>query len=324
MITTPIPIVSICCITYNHEKYIRDTLEGFVTQKTNFPFEIVISDDCSKDNTKSIIAEYKDKYPNLLRDVCPEHNIGVIANFQHVLERAEGKYIAFCEGDDYWVDALKLQKQVDFMESHHDVGLCYTDYNRQLDVDEIIPSMYERQKQYRPETYEQHLLRPGYLAPMTWLFRKELLAYIDNSRIFTDGTYLYMLEFLHNSKIAYLPIVTATYRAHVGSASAPANVDKMFKYMKGVFNTQRYYADKYPCSDALKVKIMIRGYLDILPIAIKADQDDFVKEAHTYMESQGIDIHLIIRDLKQGEMRKRSKAYRLGKSLLKPLKWIKE
>lgn len=118
------PLVSICCITYNHEKYIRDALKGFVMQKTNFPFEIVISDDCSKDNTRAIIKEYNEKYPDLFRDISPDENMGAFANFQYVQEQAKGRYVALCEGDDYWIDPMKLQNQVDFLESHPDYSMC--------------------------------------------------------------------------------------------------------------------------------------------------------------------------------------------------------
>lgn len=105
------PIVSICCITYNHESYIKEALDGFVMQKTNFPFEIVISDDCSKDGTREIIAEYKAKHPNLIRDVSPKKNMGAIPNFLYVQKEAIGKYVALCEGDDYWTDPYKLQSK---------------------------------------------------------------------------------------------------------------------------------------------------------------------------------------------------------------------
>lgn len=121
------PFVSICCITYNHEQYIKDALEGFVIQQTSFPFEIVISDDCSKDSTRSIITEYKAKYPDLIRDVSPKQNLGIFANFRHVQDQAKGKYVALCEGDDLWSDPLKLQKQVDLLEADETLMLCCTD-----------------------------------------------------------------------------------------------------------------------------------------------------------------------------------------------------
>ena len=128
---------------------------------------------------------------------------------------------------------------------------------------------------------------------------------------------------MKNSKVAYLPEVTATYRSHRGSASSPIGHVRMFKYMKGVFETQLHYSEKYPCGDDMKKKIRMRGYLDILPVAIMADCNGFVEEARDYLESQDLRIDLIIRELRQGEMRKRSKAYRIGKALLKPFRWWK-
>ena len=119
------PLVSICCISYNHEKFISQCLDGFIIQKVDFPFEIVISDDCSTDNTKKIIDTYVSKYPTMFKVVSPSKNLGSIKNFFHALSKCTGKYIALCEGDDYWIDENKIQKQVDFMEQNPDVGLTY-------------------------------------------------------------------------------------------------------------------------------------------------------------------------------------------------------
>lgn len=324
-------LVAIQCTVYNHEPYLRDCFEGFVMQKTNFRFVAIVHDDCSTDHSADIIREYEAKYPDIFRPIYETENqyskhdgsLGHIMNA--AIDATGAKYIAMCEGDDYWTDPNKLQKQVDYMENHPDVGLCYTDYNHQYDCNpNITRSMFEKQHQYRPKTYEQHLLMPGYLAPMTWIYRRELSDLITNATVCTDGTYAYMLEFMQNSKVAYIPEVTATYRAHQGSASAPVNVSDLFNYINGVFETQRAYIDKYPCSDELKNKVLMRGYLDVLPIAVMADKDDFINEAQTCMESQGLDIHLIIRELQQGEMRRRSKAYRLGKAILKSFKWLKK
>ena len=122
------PLVSICCITYNHAKYIRQCLEGFVMQQTNFPVEIIINDDASTDGTADIIKEFETRHPDRLKPIYQEENQyskgvrGMLRNFCY--PRAKGKYIALCEGDDYWTDPLKLQKQVDFMEAHPDYTMC--------------------------------------------------------------------------------------------------------------------------------------------------------------------------------------------------------
>lgn len=119
-------VVSITSLAYNQEKYIRQTLEGFVSQKTDFPFEILIHDDASTDGTTDIIREYAQKYPDIMRPMYETENQyskGVKVGVE-LRNRARGKYIAFCEGDDYWTDPEKLQKQVDYMEAHPECSLC--------------------------------------------------------------------------------------------------------------------------------------------------------------------------------------------------------
>lgn len=123
-------IVSINCITYNHEDYIADAIEGFLMQETNFKYEILIHDDASTDSTADIIREYEKKYPNLIKPIYQTENqyskddIKMISyTFNHT--RAKGKYVAICEGDDYWTDPKKLQKQVDYMEEHSDCAMTF-------------------------------------------------------------------------------------------------------------------------------------------------------------------------------------------------------
>ncbi|MET3114435.1 glycosyltransferase involved in cell wall biosynthesis [Pedobacter sp. CG_S7] len=125
MITPSAPIiVSICCITYNHEQYISQTLDGFLMQKTNFNVEILIGEDCSTDTTKSIIEDYCNKYPGKIKLITYEKNIGSIRNHNNIMKLASGKYIAMCDGDDFWTHPLKLQKQVDFLEQNHEYVIC--------------------------------------------------------------------------------------------------------------------------------------------------------------------------------------------------------
>jgi len=119
--------VSIICVTYCQEKYISRALDSFLSQKTDFKFEILINDDASTDRTPEIIAEYEKKYPGIVRPVYQKENLyskGIWIGDTILLPMARGKYLAFCEGDDYWSDVNKLQKQVDFLESHPDYTVC--------------------------------------------------------------------------------------------------------------------------------------------------------------------------------------------------------
>jgi glycosyltransferase involved in cell wall biosynthesis len=122
-------VLSVGMITYNHGDFIAQAIEGILMQKTNFDFELVIGEDFSKDNTREICIGYKNKYPDKIRLFLNEKNEGMTSNFIHVLDSCTGKYIAFCEGDDYWTDPYKLQKQVDFLEKHPGFSLCCHRYS---------------------------------------------------------------------------------------------------------------------------------------------------------------------------------------------------
>ena len=124
------PLVSICCITYNHVSYIMEAIDSFLMQETTFPFEILIHDDASTDGTTDIIIDYANKYPKIIRTIIQTENQyskGGLINPRFVFPKARGKYIALCEGDDYWTDKTKLQKQVNFLENNPDYVITYTD-----------------------------------------------------------------------------------------------------------------------------------------------------------------------------------------------------
>jgi glycosyltransferase involved in cell wall biosynthesis len=143
--------VSIICNTYNHEKYIEDALKGFVMQQTTFPFEVLIHDDASTDGTAAIIRKYEKKYPELIKPIYQKVNqysqgIKITQTFQ--LPRAGGRYIATCEGDDYWTDPKKLQKQYEAMEAHAEVDLCAT----AADLEEAVSGNIYGESMALPET----------------------------------------------------------------------------------------------------------------------------------------------------------------------------
>ncbi len=127
------PLVTIKCMVYNHEKFLRQCLDGFVMQKTTFPFEAIVHDDASTDGSAAIIREYAEKYPDIIKPIYETENQyskkdGSIHRIIEAAAHPDSKYFAFCEGDDYWTDPDKLQLQVDFLESHPDFSICSHDY----------------------------------------------------------------------------------------------------------------------------------------------------------------------------------------------------
>ncbi len=117
--------VSVVVATYNQEKYIGHTLESIVSQKVNFEYEVLVGDDCSTDGNAAIIKEYAEKYPDIIIPILREKNLGMGGNVADLTMRVTGEYVAFIEGDDYWIDENKLQKQVDFLDSHPDYVACF-------------------------------------------------------------------------------------------------------------------------------------------------------------------------------------------------------
>ena len=123
------PLLSVCLITYNHENYIRQAIEGVLMQKVDFDWELIIADDCSTDRTREIVLEYKNKYPDFIKLILQEKNVGPAKNWIDLIKAPKSKYIAYFEGDDYWIDPLKLQKQVHFLENNQEYNLCHSDVN---------------------------------------------------------------------------------------------------------------------------------------------------------------------------------------------------
>ena len=120
-------LVSVSMITYNHAPYIAQAIEGVLQQKVNFPIELVVGEDCSTDGTRQIVLEYQKKYPDIIRVITSDNNVGSHKNSLRTMKACRGKYIAFCEGDDYWHHPHKLRIQVDYLETHPECGLVFAD-----------------------------------------------------------------------------------------------------------------------------------------------------------------------------------------------------
>ena len=329
-----IPHVAIKCLVYNHEPYLRDCLEGFVMQQTNFPFVAIVHDDASTDGSAAIIREYEEKYPDIIKPIYETENQyskrdGSLTRIMNTAIEATGaKYIAMCEGDDYWTDSLKLQKQVDFMEANPEYGLCYTDYSVCDEFGNITEESHFKTSQRKPIlTFEEHLFSQGYIAPMTWLFRKDVYTSITNDMIqgTTDGTYVLALEFFAKSKVAYLFDTTATYRVHQGSASRPLSLSALFRYRKGVYDIEFEYIKRYTKNQWYFYFVLQQSINELYPIAVELQDTEYIDWCHKICKKYplvNIQIPQSIVYLKADAKNARSShAYRLGKILLKPLSW---
>jgi glycosyltransferase involved in cell wall biosynthesis len=215
-------LVSVCMITYNHEPYIREAIEGVLMQECNYQNKLVIGEDCSTDKTRRICREYAQKYPEIIKLLPSEKNLGTIPNFLRTLQACTGQYIAFCEGDDYWTDPCKLQKQVDFLNTNPDYGLVHTDLDIYYQNSNIFKRNYHSNYSTVCHGYLfESLLLDNSIATLTVMLRSELLKkiHLDQMTPFKMGDIFIWLEIAKDSKIGFINKATAVYRVHSDSVS---------------------------------------------------------------------------------------------------------
>lgn len=238
-------MVTIRCITYNHEPYIRQCLEGFVMQKVNFRFEAIVHDDASTDGTAVIIREYAEKYPDIIKPIYETEN--QYSKHDGSLDRimndhTHGKYVALCEGDDYWIDPLKLQKQVDFLEENPEYSICCTDcYRYSQQTGENI---------YKPHTLEititlDDLLDRNVISTLTVLYRKDFFMdysdVIKNAPAWPMGDYPMWIWLASKGPIHRIAKITSVYRIQEESASHSKDVNKNFFFGLAGYEISLYF-----------------------------------------------------------------------------------
>lgn len=211
--------VSIRCFAYNHERFIRQCLDGFVMQKTDFRFEAIVHDDASTDNTAAIIREYAEKYPDIIKPIYETENQyskhdGSLTRIMNAHTR--GKYVAICEGDDYWTDPYKIQKQVDFLESHPDYVMCSSRFDKYWQESGVLEE--DPDKKFKGADYDlQNLIGGKWLTQtLTVMYRRSAL---DLKRYEQYGMSLDMIlfyELLKHGKGYCFPEVMGVYRYHDG------------------------------------------------------------------------------------------------------------
>lgn len=172
------PLISCCIITYNHASYIEQAIESVLAQQHQYSFEIIIADDCSTDGTTDIIKGYRQKYPGLIALIIQPVNVGASKNFMSLLKAAGGKYIAYLEGDDYWSNNRKLQKQVDFLEQHPGYSICFSNVLETFSEDLNDPqNVLHGGSGSKATTTINDLLRGNYIQTASVVFKNKLFNY---------------------------------------------------------------------------------------------------------------------------------------------------
>jgi len=250
------PLVSIFCVTYNHESYISQAIESFLMQKTNFDFKIVIGEDCSTDNTANVLKNYLQKYPNKIKVRFNKENIGIQANWFKTLQECNGKYIAICEGDDYWTDSNKLQKQIDFLEANPKYVACghecfarfyVTNSCRETTYSEwlnIIP-----QKQY---TGEEFITSPIPFHVNSLVFRNSIKFDNKIRGIFLHalvGDYTLYAILANLGDVYFFSEIMSVYNMRSSGIAITLNGNKLIDFFKSIINSHnkinRYFNYKY-------------------------------------------------------------------------------
>lgn len=264
------PLVSVCVVTYNHAPYIRECLDSILKQETGFPYEICVGEDESPDGTREICQEYVEKHPDKIRLFLRNRKDVIYVNkrptgrfnFLETIKSSHGKYIAICEGDDYWHNPDKLQKQVDFMEAHPEYSMCHTE-NDNLDLIQgrLFKSRWKAlgRRHNEEEGIAPLLVSDQYvICTCTALARRDYTHKILRTHV-EDFDHRYMMAdnqlWFHLSrmgKVKYFAESMATYRRIPNSATAMNDHAKRFVFIKNVYWQRRSFAERF-------------GYREVLP-----------------------------------------------------------
>lgn len=316
-------LVTVWMITYNHELYLEKALDSVLNQKTNFNFNVVIGDDYSSDNTRSIIKSFEYKYPNIIKAVYNESNKGAYYNaHSKTMPLCEGKYIAPLEGDDYWIDPYKLQKQVDFLENNPDYGMVCTDYNRFYQKSGEVKENCFRLKQYKSEVkFEDYILDRSTIGTATVMFRKSLYdSYVRDipdavRSSFNVGDTPMWLYFALKSRIGVLPDVTAVYRILGNSASHFTSSHQHYSFVMKGFEVPDYFISHFNVPESIKKLNEQKKLKATLMYAFKIRDKEIFKNNYSIIKELKLAIPIKFRLLKFGMIN--IFFYRIIKILLK-------
>lgn len=251
------PLVSIRCLVYNHEPFLRQCLDGFVMQQTTFPFEAIVHDDASTDGSAAIIREYAEKYPDIIKPVYETENQwgkGTIDKTMDAIMHPNSKYIALCEGDDYWTDPKKLQMQVDIMEANPEIGLVHTAarvYHQETGT-------FDDKLWGEPIVSFENELVANRPVTLTTCFRKDVFAsyrefyYSMGSRGWKMGDYPMWLYMSYFSKTSFIEKPTGVYRKLVYSASHNPDAQKLADFEISAYDIRFFYAKHFNYEHMLK------------------------------------------------------------------------
>lgn len=260
------PLLSVCVITYNHDKYIKRALDSILSQITLFDFEVVIGEDCSSDNTRTICEEFVLKYQNRINLLPSKNNLGMQVNFLRTLKSCRGKYIAICEGDDFWTDCNKLQKQVDFLEKNENYVLTFHNVNK-FEINSHVSTKFNSLNTEKDYTVID-VIQNWIMGTQSMVFRNIIDQFefpVTYSQYLTPDRFL---QILLSSKglVKYFPEIMGTYCVNETSITVRLKYGKSYSFYKnviGMFTDLKMMLSKdyVPALDEMIYKLTQEGYM---------------------------------------------------------------
>lgn len=213
------PLLSICIRSYNQAAYISEAIDSALMQKTDFPFEIIIGEDCSTDNTPNILSDYISKFPDKIKIISGSENVGGTLNLKRTIEASSAKYIALCDGDDYWTDPYKLQKQVDFLENHPEYVVCFHNVMNIYEDKRTKPSLFNALDFPSYHTYQSVVELDWFLPINSEVFVRDKLIFPDWYDQVINDDYVINLILARSGPFHYMPDLMSVYRHHSSNES---------------------------------------------------------------------------------------------------------
>ncbi len=290
------PLVSVQMITYNHQPYIAQAIEGALQQQTSFPFEIVIGEDCSTDGTREIVFDYQRRFPTIIRAITSDRNVGAYANQRRVHAASSGKYFAYCDGDDFWHDPRKLQLQVDYLETRPEYSLVHTDADWLVQATgQRIPCWHRtyRHAIAQGDVYED-LLVDNQIMTCTVCVGKEYLdrftndPALDPTQIAMVADYPRWLLLSMVSKIGYLDVSTTTRRELVHSASKSPDPARNFALFLEMYGIREHFLRLRPPSPRIQAQIHHNYHRGRLKHGYLMHDSRIARDSYRYLADAGL------------------------------------
>jgi len=287
------PLVSVWMTTYNHEPFIARAIEGVLMQEIDFPVELVIGEDCSTDRTREIVMGFQKRRPDIIRVITSDRNVGLFENDRRVNRALRGRYVAFCEGDDYWIHPRKLQMQVDIMEPDPGIGLVHGGYDKFIEhKNKLIRWQQWRPKVVPPSRYDDvftQLLAGQYQQPAmphtsNVCMRRDLYRAVreDNPDSFNEEFVVVdtqtWLEAARLTRFAFIDESLAVYNYQPDSISNTRDMNRRIDFFQTMTRMQLYMCRKYRCPRQVEDAIRLRHSGWLLFLSFMAGRRDLARE----------------------------------------------